>query len=161
MGEEKAIRKPNHAKDSKTKLYFIWRGILNRCNNQKTPQYKNYWGRWVTCEWKTFEEFKSDMWWSYVEWLSIDRVDNNWNYSRENCRRITMSEQQHNKNTNVTYKGKTLTQRSNQVWIPVWTIWYRIKMGRDFEKSISTPIKIQYRNKSHKENLSHKANCNE
>ena len=38
----------------------------------------------------------------YKEWLSIDRIDPNWNYSKENCRWIPLKYQQRNK-TNTRY----------------------------------------------------------
>lgn len=35
---------------------------------------------------------------SYVEWLSIDRINTNWHYCKENCRWIKLADQQRNKN---------------------------------------------------------------
>lgn len=71
---------------SETKIYNVYRAIINRCNNIKHKSYKDYWGRWIKCEWNSFEEFYRDMWESYNEWLQIDRINNNWNYCKKNCK---------------------------------------------------------------------------
>ena len=81
---------------SKKRIYKIYRAILTRCNNKKTKRYKDYWGRWIKCEWESFEDFYADMWASYEEWLSIDRINNDWNYSKENCRWATPKQQSNN-----------------------------------------------------------------
>jgi len=85
----------------KTRLYSIWKGIKKRCFNENSKDYKNYGGRGIiVCdEWKNnFLKFKE---WSisngYLEYLTIDRIDNNLGYSSKNCRWITNLEQQLNK----------------------------------------------------------------
>jgi len=65
-----------------------------------------------------FEEFRDDMYKSYLEHVekyweketSIDRIDNNWNYCKENCKRSTPKEQSNNRRerTRWYFKKKTL-----------------------------------------------------
>ncbi len=108
---------PRGAKNNK--FYFTFSRIKSRCNNSKTSDYPRYGGRGIKCLWKSFEEFRDDMYESYQAHVkefgekdtSIDRRDNNGNYELSNCRWATDSEQRRNKRTNhfVEYKGKTYT----------------------------------------------------
>ena len=73
---------------SKTRFYRIWKDMFTRCNNPNYRLYKNYGGRGITIckEWKKFENFRDDMLEGYNDKLRIDRIDNNGNYCKENCR---------------------------------------------------------------------------
>jgi len=80
----------------KTKLYYIWVGIKQRCFNPKSREYKYYGKRGiiVCSEWRNnYLIFKT---WAlangYQEGLTIDRIDNNGNYEPSNCQFITRSE---------------------------------------------------------------------
>jgi hypothetical protein len=44
-------------------VYLNWQTMIQRCENPKTPKFKNYGGRGITvCErWKVFENFYADM----------------------------------------------------------------------------------------------------
>lgn len=84
-----------------TKLYNTWLRMKGRCNRPTATNYQYYGGRGISVceEWeKDFSSFRS---WAlangYREGLSIDRIDVNGNYCPENCRWITMAEQQRNK----------------------------------------------------------------
>lgn len=81
-----------------SRLYHIYYGMLQRCFNCNNPRYQNYGGRGISVatEWvDSFESFKE---WSlrngYTEnnGLSIDRINNDDNYSPENCQWIPISE---------------------------------------------------------------------
>ena len=83
------------------KLYNTWLRMKGRCSRPTATSYKYYGGRGISVceEWeKDFVAFRD---WAlangYQEGLSIDRIDVNGNYCPENCRWITMSEQQRNK----------------------------------------------------------------
>ena len=80
---------------TRTRLYYVWQNMINRCENAKTRAYKNYGGRgiMVCSEWHdaaTF--FKWALSHGYKEGLTIDRIDNNGNYEPDNCQFITKSE---------------------------------------------------------------------
>lgn len=101
----KANSKPKTHWMSKTSFYQKWNSILNRCNNVKAQAYKDYWARWIKCLWNSFEEFRDDMYESYIKHCeefgsrqtTIDRIDVNWNYCKENCKRSTYLEQNRNR----------------------------------------------------------------
>ncbi len=97
-----------------SKIYRVFHWIKTRCNNNTNKYYKNYWWRWIKCEWKTFEDFYNDMWDTYKEWLTIDRINVNWNYCKDNCRWITLQMQQKNKTTNIMYKWNCLVDNCKQ-----------------------------------------------
>lgn len=97
---------------SKTRLYSEWSKMRSRCNNANKKDFKDYQGRGITVcnEWN--EDFVPFMEWAiaagYTDELTIDRIDNDKGYCPENCRWITIEEQQQNKRNNIYifYKGE-------------------------------------------------------
>lgn len=92
--------------DSYARLYKIWQGIKERCNNPKAFGYHRYGGRGITLcnEWIVYEKFSK---WAkqngYVNNLSIDRIDPNGNYEPNNCRWTTPLEQSHNRSAGLSW----------------------------------------------------------
>jgi hypothetical protein len=83
-----------------SRLYNIWVGMRKRCYTSTSRAYKYYGGRGICiCEdWTRFIVFMN---WAinngYRDNLTIDRIDVNGNYTPNNCRWITIQEQQKNK----------------------------------------------------------------
>lgn len=129
---------------STTKIYNVFRHIIKRCNNKWNAAYKNYWFRWIKCLRKNFEDFYKDMYPTYKEWLQIDRIDNNGNYCKENCRRITSKENNNNRRNNhliqYHWEIKTLQQWSDIIWISWSVIATRLKRWWSIEDSFETPV---------------------
>lgn len=77
----------------------VHQNMKARCDNPQHPQYKDYGGRGIRyCDkWKSLVGFKEDMYESYKEGLSIDRIEVDGDYEKDNCRWTTMGVQGHNK----------------------------------------------------------------
>ena len=100
--------------DSKTRLYNIWRRMIDRVENKKNTSYEDYGGRGVIIceEWRSnYLSFKK---WAlqngYSNSLKIDRIDNDLGYFPNNCRWATQTIQSRNtrrlRSTNTSgYRG--------------------------------------------------------
>jgi hypothetical protein len=116
--------------------------MINRCYNKKHPHYKDYGGRGikVCIRWrKSFFNFLEDMG-RKPEGLTLERIDNNKGYYKENCKWATWEEQANNRRNNkyITYNGKTQTmaQWAKEYNIPRNTFYNRIKAGWSIERAI-------------------------
>lgn len=91
-------------------FYWVWKAMKARCNNKNNKGYKNYGGRGIyyTSSWEEFKGFYKDMFSSYKRGLTLERIDNNGNYCKENCKWILKSDQSKNRRNNifVKYEGK-------------------------------------------------------
>jgi hypothetical protein len=87
-----------------TALYVAWKKMRQRCNNPNDPKFRRYGARGIKIciEWDDFAAFRE---WAisagYREGLTIDRIDNDKNYSPENCQWLTKSE--HSKKSHIDY----------------------------------------------------------
>ena len=83
---------------SKHRLFKTWTGMMNRCYEPKTPHYNHYGERGITVcsRWHNIENFINDMYPSHIEGLTLDRINPNGNYEKENCRWANQTTQTRN-----------------------------------------------------------------
>lgn len=84
---------------SKTRIYNIWCKMIARCEDPKNNRFSRYGGRGISVcnEWKSFESFFKDMGNPPSLSHSIDRIENNGNYEKSNCKWSTPKQQANNR----------------------------------------------------------------
>ncbi|MEO6305967.1 MAG: hypothetical protein ABIP51_22665 [Bacteroidia bacterium] len=95
--------------------YYAWSSMKDRCLREKHPAYDRYGGRGIKiCKrWlNSFKNFLDDMGYKPEKHLTLDRIDNNKGYYKENCRWASKDIQNSNrKNTPlIQYRGVLLTK---------------------------------------------------
>ncbi len=138
---------------SNTRLYRIYKKMYRRCYCPKTKYYENYGGRgiYICSEWLDDHGFENFYKWAinngYSDDLSIDRIDNDREYSPDNCRWATKKEQANNTRSTVflTYKGekKPASEWSKITGIPQDTLTTRKRNGWTDEECIKTPLNVR------------------
>ena len=136
----------------RTTFYNKWVSMKTRCSNPESDRSARYFYRGisVSTEWQSFTNFYYDMYASYLEHgerfgfdnTTIERVDNDGNYSKENCRWATRREQSMNRSSNhtISFNGKTqtLTEWANERKIKRSTLGMRLtRYGWDVKRALA------------------------
>lgn len=125
-----------------------WNNIIARTEDPTSSSYERYGLRGIRmCKsWRdSFDTFFQDMGERPSDKHTIDRIDNNQDYSPDNCRWATPYEQGQNRRNSVhiTFQGETHT-------ISEWAMRYRIKRsilasrlytGWNFEDAVTCPVR--------------------
>lgn len=87
--KENAINNRTHGMHQ-TRIYKVWTAMVDRCSNPNSTNYYRYGGRGIkVCDnWLKFENFLKDMG-VPEKGLTIDRINNDGNYEKSNCRWVT------------------------------------------------------------------------
>jgi len=140
LSDVTAVRNTKHGM-ADTRFNRIFGYIKVRCCNKNNKNFPKYGGRGIKNEWKSFEDFRNDMYEEYLKHVevygekntTIDRINGLGNYCKENCRWATIKEQQNNKSSNHFIRldniNKTMSEWTSFLKIPYEFIHYRISIG--------------------------------
>ena len=145
-----------------TSLSYVFNAMKQRCYNSNHRAYTEYGKRGITVcdEWNNrkivkgvkgyfTEGFIAFKCWAlahgYKEGLTLDRINVNQGYSPENCRWVSMKEQNNNtiRSWLILYKGKTqtLSQWCEELKLPYNTIKWRLYHNWSITKAFELPIR--------------------
>lgn len=134
-------------KNMRRNLIRTFHHMHDRCYNKNDKRYNDWGGRGIKIcdEWN--EDIESFIQWAvsngYQPGLSIDRIDNNDDYCPDNCRWVTLSENNQNRRSSryYTYLGKTqnLQQWCDEFNVSRSMVNKRLEMGWEFEEALLTP----------------------
>lgn len=133
--------------EKQSKLYSTWAHLKQRCNGKSSEMdAKNYFERGISYDpkWEKFSEFWNDMNQSWEKGLTLDRIDNNSNYSKDNCRWANRKTQAINRRSTRLFSfdggNHTLVDWSAILKIARSTLAQRIYGYKwSIEKTLSTP----------------------
>jgi hypothetical protein len=142
------------------RLFWVWHGMRQRCENPNAVNYKNYGANGIkVCEeWKSYENFRI---WA-IEYgynpeakrgeCTLDRIDLKKGYSPENCRWITIQKQQLNRTNShlLTINGvtKTIKEWATETGIKQNTLLCRFRYGVPEERLLE-PIEERKERNTH------------
>lgn len=145
-------RPPTHGQASvsgHTPEYRAWISMKSRCNNTSNAGYPEYGGRGIKIcrRWRRFENFYEDMGKRPSPQHSLDRIDNDGNYSPDNCRWATKLEQALNtRRAKVAfYKGKvrSLTEIAAMTGVSYKALYHRlVDMDWSVKDAVTKPIRF-------------------
>lgn len=103
-----------------TPEYKIWKSMRDRINNPNNKAYGYYGGKGITYDprWESFENFLEDMG-ERPKGMTLDRIDPNGNYCKENCRWADYSTQGYNQNirqTNISGRTGVHYHKRDKCW---------------------------------------------
>lgn len=129
-------------------LYMTWKMMRQRCNNPNFHKYPRYGGRGVAIcpQWGNFRQFVKDMG-ERPPGRTLNRKDNDGDYTPENCNWADAVEQANNRRRRVDSRLMTLdgVTRHQAEWgrllhIGDTTINRRRELGWSDERILTTPV---------------------
>ncbi len=150
-----------------SRLYQVWAQMKLRCHNEKHPKYKNYGARGIhMCKaWReSFATFQADLMKEIGERPSkkhtLDRINNDKDYSPGNVRWSIPTQQNRNKRTNhlVFFKGamRSLAEVSEMTGVDHRRLQHRVvDQGMSIDDAVNLPFEhglefYTYKGETHK-----------
>jgi len=149
------MRKITHGMTN-TKVYMTWARMKSRVTNKKDNSYKNYGGRGILISksWYKFNSFYKDIGDPPTLKHTLDRIDVNGNYCKENCKWSTIKEQLRNKRNNriIKYNSekKCVIDWCKELSIGYQTMIKRLNNNWSIERAFTTPVNENYSRKRRK-----------
>ena len=137
-----------------TSTLMIWHAMHARCSDPNNVRWSRYGGRGITvcARWNTFENFLADMG-ERPEGKSIERKNNDFGYSPDNCVWATNTEQLYNRSVTLRldWRGRTWTtlELSEETGISAANIRNRLTLGWPVDRIATTPLVYRGRKGTH------------
>ena len=147
LNREVTMERFSTHRQSESRLYETWSGMKKRCYNPNSKSFSAYGGRGISIceEWlSNFANFKE---WAenngYDDSLTLDRINNDGDYTPTNCRWVTPREQALNTSRNHMVAIDGITKPRNE-WsrlhgVNPKTVRDRLVRGWAYERAIKTP----------------------
>lgn len=147
QGDLNANHKHGHASEGRSSpTYSSWYGMVQRCTNPNRRYYHRYGGRGITvCDrWLDFRNFLTDMG-VKPEGTSLDRIDNDGNYTPENCRWVNQTTQMCNRTNTLWLEidgiRKPLSEWCSTGTVSPYVVRKRLKRGWSSKDAVYLPLK--------------------
>lgn len=141
------VRSTTHGLSKIGPEYIAWTAMRRRCRNLNGQDYPLYGGRGITVcpEWDDFTTFYRDLGPRPSPQHSLDRIDNDGPYCKDNCRWTTDTTQARNRRSSrtLTWRGETrsVPDWAEVVGLPWKTIHHRLALGWTVEQALTRPLR--------------------
>lgn len=134
-----------------TQLYKVWASMKTRCYNKNDLAYKNYGARGIKIYSMWIDDAEAFCKWAKENgWrpgLTIDRIDNDGDYTPSNCRFVTQAVNSRNTRSTriIEYQGQTMciSEWARFLGMSMHTLWHRLNRGWSVKRALTTLVDNQ------------------